>query len=435
MTTGVDHDVTTTVDREAFLRRAERVIPHGVSAGGRDVYRDVVVRAQGAYLWNADGRRYLDHLLSYGPIVIGHADARVNRAVAETAARVDLTWVGPQAGEVELAETIVRLVPSAEQVVFVNTGTDALQHALHVVRAATGRQRILKFHGHYHGWAGALGVGANFDVAPGQAPAPDAANSGGAAAGAGAHTHVVDWNDAAAVRAVFEAHGREIAAVFTEPYLHSYTNAAPAPGFLELLRDLTDTYGALLVFDEVKTGFRHHLGGYQAIAGVTPDLTALGKALGNGWTVAALAGRADLMGLLGTEVTLDGTAYANPYALAAARRTIELLEDGGIERLDRLGERLREGLRRAIADTGVTANVTGIGSAWIVNWRAAPPVTFRQAVDADFDRAEAFRVAMLDAGILLPPYVITDSRICLAYGEDDVDETVAAARRAFAAVA
>ncbi|WP_328473752.1 aminotransferase class III-fold pyridoxal phosphate-dependent enzyme [Actinoplanes sp. NBC_00393] len=418
-----------------LLDRAARVIPNGVSAGGRDVYRDVVVRAQGAYLWNAAGRRYLDHLLSYGPIVIGHADARVNEAVHTVAARVGLTWVGPQAGEVELAEKIVEVVPSAEKVAFLNTGTDALQHALHVARAATGRRQILKFHGHYHGWAGALGVGANFDVAPGQAPPPGAPNSGGAGRGVGDDTHVVEWNDAGAVRAVFEAYGRDLAAVFAEPYLHSYTNAAPAPGFLELLRDLADAHGTVLVFDEVKTGFRDHLGGYQAIAGVLPDLTALGKALGNGWTIAALCGRADLMDLLGSEVTMDGTYYANPYAVAAARRTVALLEDGGIARMNRLGERLRTGLAQAIIDTGVTANVTGIGSGWIVNWRAEPPVTFRQAVDADFGRAEAFRLAMLDAGILLPPYVITDNRICAAYTGDDVDETIAAARRAFAMVA
>jgi glutamate-1-semialdehyde 2,1-aminomutase len=428
-------DATPKVDRESLLARAGRVIPNGVSAAGRDIYRDTIVRAQGAYLWNADGRRYLDHLLSYGPIVIGHADPRVNAAVAETAARVDLNWVGPQAGEVELAEKIVQLVPSAEKVVFLNTGTDALQHALHVARAATGRQHIVKFHGHYHGWAGGLGVGANFDVAPGQTPPPDAPNSGGADSDVGVHTHVLDWNDVDGVRAAFAAYGHQIAAVFTEPYLHSYTNAAPAPGFLELLRELTDRSGAVLVFDEVKTGFRHHLGGYQAIAGVTPDLTALGKAMGNGWTIAALAGRADLMDLLGTEVTLDGTYYANPYAIAAARQTIELLENGGIAHLNQLGERLREGLRRAITDTGVIANVTGIGSAWIINWRPEPPVTFRQAVDADFARAEGFRLAMLDAGILLPPYVITDNRICVAYDSDDIDETVTAARRAFTTVA
>jgi glutamate-1-semialdehyde 2,1-aminomutase len=423
------------VDRAAILERAGRVIPGGASAGGRPDFHDVIVRAQGAHLWNADGKRYIDHLNSYGPIVIGHADPRVNDAVTRTAATVDLNWVGPQAGEVELAERIVQAMPSAEKVVFMNTGTDALQHALHVARAATGRTRIFKFHGHYHGWVGPLGVGANFDVVPGAAPAPHAPNSGGSEPGLADSVTVVDWNDVAATTAAFAAHGDEYAAVFVEPYLHSYTNAAPAPGFLELLRQLASRYGAILVFDEVKTGFRHHLGGYQAIAGVTPDLTAFGKALGNGYTIAGLAGRAELMDLLGTKVTIDGTYYANPYALAAGIATFDILHDGGVERLWQLGERLRTGLAEAIRDSGVTANVTGIGSGWIMNWRAQPPVTFREAVDADLERGELFRQAMLDAGILLPPYVITDCRISLAFSDDDIDETIEAARRAFRQVA
>jgi glutamate-1-semialdehyde 2,1-aminomutase len=167
-------------DVEAYLRRAERVIPQGASAGGRPLYRDVIRSARGAHLTNSKGKQYIDHLLSYGPIVLGHADPYVNDAVKRTIDRVDLNWVGPQAGEVELGERIVQLVPSAEKVVLLNTGTDALQHALHVARAATGRRRILKFHGHYHGWVGELGTGANFDVEPGHAPAPDAPNSGDA---------------------------------------------------------------------------------------------------------------------------------------------------------------------------------------------------------------------------------------------------------------
>ncbi len=418
-----------------LLDRAIRVLPGGASAGGRFDFADIVVRAQGAYLWNARGKRFIDHLNSYGPIVIGHADRRVNDAVMSTAAAVDLNWVGPQTGEVELAERIVDTMPSADKVVFMNTGTDALQHALHVARAVTGRSRVFKFHGHYHGWVGELGVGANFDVAPGAVPAPDAPNSGGGDPGAPGLVTVVDWNDADATRAAFEAAGEEFAAVFVEPYLHSYTNAAPAPGFLELLRDLTTKHGAVLVFDEVKTGFRHHIGGYQAIAGVTPDLTAFGKALGNGYTIAGLAGRADLMDLLGTEVTIDGTYYANPYGLAAGIATFDILRGGGVERLWQLGQRLRDGLEAAIHDTGVPASVTGVGSGWIVNWRPTPPVTFTEAVDADLERGERFRLAMLDAGILLPPYVITDCRVNLAFSDDDIDETVAAARRAFRLVA
>ncbi len=241
-----------TFDVAAYLRRAERVIPQGASAGGRPLSRDVITSARGAYLTSGSGKRYIDHLLSYGPIVLGHADPYVNDAVKRTIDRVDLNWVGPQTGEVELCERIVRLLPSAEKVVLLNTGTDALQHALHVARAATGRHRILKFHGHYHGWAGELGTGANFDVEPGRAPAPDAPNSGGAAPEAARAVLVVDWNDGAAVRAAFDEVGSEIAAVFTEPYLHSYTNAAPAPGFLEMLREVTVRYGAVLVFDEVR---------------------------------------------------------------------------------------------------------------------------------------------------------------------------------------
>lgn len=428
--TSTDSHLTNRPIAQALMERARAVIPGGASAGGRMDLDDVIERAEGPYLWSVDGKRYVDHLLSYGPIVLGHCDPRVNAAVARTVGRVDLNWVGPQAGEVELAERIVGLVPSAEKVSFMNTGTDALQHALHVVRAATGRQRIVKFHGHYHGWAGELGVGANFDVEPGHAPAPDAPNSGGADLAAADSVIVLDWNDAETVRAAFESAGTEIAAVFTEPYLHSYTNAAPAPGFLELLRELTERDGALLVFDEVKTGFRHHLGGYQAIAGVQPDLSAFGKAMGNGFTIAALAGRAELMDLLGTVVTIDGSYYANPYGIAASLATLDGLADGAIERMWELGDRLRDGLRGAIRDSGVVANVTGIGSGWIINWRAEPPVTFREAVDADFERGEAFRIAMHDAGILLPPYVITDARICAAFTEDDVDETVDAARRA-----
>ena len=421
--------------RESILARAGRVIPGGASAAGRRVYEDVIVRTQGAYLWNADGKRFIDYLLSYGPIVIGHSDPRVNDAVARTAATCDLHWVGPQAGEVELAEAIVELVPSAEQVAFVTSGTDALLHAVHVARAATGRRRLLKFHGHYHGWQDQLAVGANFDVSPGAAPSLDEPNAGGLHPGSLADVTVLEWNDVEALRATFADHGGELAAALCEPYLLSYGCVAPAPGFLEALRELSTKYGALLVFDEVKTGFRFHLGGYQAICGVTPDLTAFGKALGNGYTIAGLAGRADLMELLGSKVALDGTHYANPYAMAAGLATLEILRQGGIERLAELGLRLREGLSRAIADSGVTANVTGFGSGFMINWRAEPPQTFRQAIDADFDRAEAFRRAMLEAGILLPPFVITDSRLCLATSDADVDETIEAAAWAFKQVA
>jgi glutamate-1-semialdehyde 2,1-aminomutase len=294
---------------------------------------------------------------------------------------------------------------------------------------------LVKFHGSFVGWQDALAKGANFDVRPGEAPSTEDANSGGIHPGAIEDVTVLEWSDFDAVRETFAKLGHEIAAVICEPYILSYGVVAPAPGFLELLRELTAKHGALLVFDEVKTGFRFHLGGYQPVAGVTPDLTALGKALSNGYPLGALAGRADLMDMLGTRTALDGTHYANPYGLAAALTTIEILEDGGIERMAVLGERLREGLARAVSDTGVTANITGYGSGFMINWTAQPPVTFRDAASADFERAEAFRLEMLEAGILMPPFVITDARLCLATSEADIDETIEAARRAFRRVA
>ena len=427
--------MTTDAARATMLARAKRVIPGGASAAGRRVYDDVIVRTAGAYLWNSEGKRFIDYLLSYGPIVVGHSDPRVNAAVMHTAATNDLHWVGPQANEVELAETIVDLVPSAEKVAFVPSGSDALLHAVHVARAATGRHRLLKFHGSFVGWHDALAKGANFDVRPGEVPSPDDANAGGIHPRSIEDVTVLEWNDAEAVRAAFAAYGDQLAAVVCEPYILSYGCVPPAPGFLELLRQLTSKHGALLIFDEVKTGFRFHLGGYQVVAGVTPDLSAFGKALGNGYTIAALAGRADLMELLGTRTALDGTHYANPYALAAGLATIAILQDGGIERLAVLGKRLRDGLSRAVVDAGVKACITGYGSGFMINWLPDPPVTFRQAAMADFDRAEAFRLAMLEAGILMPPFVITDSRLCLATSEDDIDETIAAATRSFKQVA
>jgi glutamate-1-semialdehyde 2,1-aminomutase len=423
------------MDRASYLARARRVIPGGASAGGRRVFEDVIVRTAGAYLWNTDGKRFIDYLLSYGPIVVGHSDPRINQAVRSTAATNDLHWVGPQAGEVELAEQIVELVPSAEQVAFVTSGSDALLHAVHVAREATGRRKLLKFHGSFVGWQDPLAKGANFDVRPDAVPGPDDPNAGGIHPGTIADVIVVEWSDAAGVRAAFAAAGEQIAAVVCEPYLLSYGCVAPAPGFLELLRELTAAHGALLVFDEVKTGFRMHLGGYQAVAGVTPDLTALGKALSNGYPLGALAGRAELMELLGTRTSLDGTHYANPYALAAGLATIPILRDGGMAYMERLGEQLREGLARAARDAGVAVTITGFASAFMVNWLPEPPVTFRQAAQADFARAEAFRLAMLDAGILMPPFVITDARLCVATSPDDVEETVAAAARAFQLVA
>ena len=423
------------LDPQVHLDRAARVLPGGASAAGRRVFPELIVSTEGAYLWNAQGKRYIDYLLDYGPIVVGHSDPRVNAAAMVTASMCDLNWVGAHPVEVDLAETIVRLVPSAEKVAFVTSGSDALLHAVHVARRFTGRRIILKFHGSFVGWQDALAKGANFDIQPGHVPGPGDANAGGISQSAMAELLVVDWNDFGAVRTAFEEAGADIAAIVCEPYILSYGCVAPAPGFLAFLREITSRHDALLIFDEVKTGFRLHLGGWQTVEGVFPDLTALGKSRANGYTTAALAGRTDLMDMLGVDVSLDGTHYANPYALAAARETLRILEDGGMPRLGQLGEQMREGLTRAARDARVKVSITGFGSSFMVNWLETPPVTFRDAAMADFERAEAFRQHLLADGILMPPFVITDSRLCMATADDDIVETVEKAARAFRAVA
>jgi glutamate-1-semialdehyde 2,1-aminomutase len=425
--------------RDSILERAARVIPNGVSSAGRAEPREVIVRAQGAYLWNTEGRRYIDYLNSWGAIVIGHADRRVNEAVARSMRETDLMWVGPQRGEVELAEAIASVMPSAEKVAFFPTGTDSALHAAHLARLATGRRRLLMFHGSYNGWVDPIAIGSRFDYGD-TAPAPDELNSGGLDPAAASDAIVVDWNDSQAVRAAFERHGDEIAAVITEPYIHTFGAVPPAPGFLETLRDITSRHGAVLVFDEVKTGFRAHLGGYQAIAAVTPDLTTFGKAVANGWTLAGLAGKAELMDLLGEggpdSADSNGTMNAQPYALAAGLATFEILRDGGIERLYELGERMRSGLNQAISSSGIEAVVSGFGSEWALYFRSEVPRNYREAAhDHDHESGEAYLAAMLERGVLEPPFVLGDRRLNLATTEADIDETVEAAASAFEAIA
>lgn len=425
--------------RDAILARAAAVIPNGVSSGGRAKFSDVTVRAQGAYVWNADGKRFIDYLLAYGPIVVGHCDPRVNEAVAQAVATCDLTYVGPQPGEVELAEQICAVMPSADKVVFCTSGTDASLHAVHLARAATGRVRLLKFHGSYHGWHDQLAVGSRFRFGTrgmGNLSEPD---SLGLHPGSVADVTVVEWNDAEGLKEAFAEQGSELAAAFAEPYVHSYGCVAPAPGFLEELRALCTRHGVVLVFDEVKTGFRHGLGGYQAVCGVTPDLTFFGKALGNGYAVAGVAGVSAVMDLLGsasdTTAAIEGTYNASPYAMAAGLATLGILGEGGIERLYALGERLRAGLAEAIAGARVEACVAGWGSEWAVYFRPEPPRNYREVLDSDTERAEAFRLALVEAGILEPPFTLSDRRLCLATSEADIDETVEAAARALRQIA
>lgn len=408
--------------------RARAVVPRGVSSGHRVGWDQVFVRTAGAYVWDREGRQYTDYLNAWGPIVLGHSDRRVNQAVFDAVNTCDLTGVGPQLGEAELAEKICQVMPSAEKVAFCTSGTDAAMHAVHVARASTGRLKILKFHGCYHGWSDHVAVGSSRKDLTATS-ALNTPNGGGLHPAVVADVVVVEWNDFAGLQTAFDEHGNELAAAFTEGYVHSFGCVAAAPGFLEMLRDLCTSHDVVMVMDEVKTGFRAAIGGYQSICGVTPDLTVFGKAVANGYSLAGLAGSNAAMGHLGayskSEATIDGTYNASPYALAAGLKTLEIMEsDDVFNKLHSLGDRMRTGIAAAIADSKAEAVVTGLGSEWCVYFRETAPGNFREAMESDQDRYSRYHSSLLDQGVLEPAFSTGDRRLNAATTEEDVDRTI-----------
>jgi glutamate-1-semialdehyde 2,1-aminomutase len=425
------------LDQAAYWKRAQSVIPRGASSGHRVGWDQVINRTSGSHVWDGTGKRYVDYLLAWGPIVLGHCDPRVNEAVAKAMSTCDLTGIGPQFGEVEVAEIICRVMPSAERVAFCTSGTDATMHAVHLARAATGRRKIVKFHGSYHGWSDVVAVGsARADSTP--TTPMGTPNGGGLHPDSIADVIMVEWNDDIAVKQAFADHGHEIAAVFCEPYVHSFGCVPAKEGFLEMLRATCDAHSSVLVFDEVKTGFRSAIGGYQSICGVTPDLTAFGKAVANGFALAGLAGSEVLMGHLGAytgdRATIDGTYNAAPYALAAARKTLEIMQTEDVfERLYLRGEQVRTGLREAAAEAGAQVSIVGLGSEWAVYFQPTAPTNFREALRSDTAAYARFHEVMVDGGIIQPAFPNGDRRLCAATSQEDVDLTIEVARRAFAA--
>lgn len=420
-------------------QEAQQVIPRGASSGHRLGWKQVFVRSQGAYLWDSEGDQYLDFLNAWGPIILGHSHAGVNEAVYRAVSTCDLTGVGPQLGEIELAERVCELMPSAEKVAFCTSGTDAAMHAAHVARATTGRLKVLKFHGSYHGWSDHVAVGGSRADLTADSPL-DTVNSAGLHPAVTGDVVVVEWNDAAGLQTAFDRYGSELAAAYAEGYIHSFGCVAPEPGFLELLRELCTKHGVLFVLDEVKTGFRAALGGIQSVNGVVPDLTVFGKAIANGYSLAGLAGRNEFMGHLGAykheDATIDGTYNASPYALAAGNATLAIMqEEDTISRIYALGERLRAGYTAAIADTGAEAVVTGLGSEWCVYFRKEAPKNFRDTMDVDTARYAAYQASLLSQGVLETTAPTGDRRLNASTTEADIDRAIEAAHQAFAAAA
>jgi glutamate-1-semialdehyde 2,1-aminomutase len=418
---------------EQLFARAKAVIPGGVSSparafkavGGSPLF---VARAEGARFWDEDGRAFIDYVGSWGPMILGHAQPAVIEAVRAAASR-GTSYGAPCAAEVELAERIVKLMPAVEKVRFVSSGTEATMSALRVARGFTGRRKILKFDGCYHGHADSLLVAAGSGVATLGIP-----GSPGVPEGTVADTLVAPFNDVPALEAAFREHGHDLAAVIVEPVCGNMGTVAPHAGYLEALREITRRSGCVLIFDEVMTGFRLALGGAQQLYGVRPDMTCLGKIMGGGLPAAAYGGRADIMAIVAPDgpVYQAGTLSGNPLAMAAGAKVLELLAQPGVyATLEARSARLEDGLKRAARDAGTTVTVNRVGSMITVFFCAGPVTDYTTAKQSDTKRFARFFHAMLARGVYLPPAQFEAAFVSLAHGEAEIDETLAAAAAAF----
>jgi len=417
----------------ALFEEARRLSPGGVNSpvrsfravGGEPLF---IARAQGARIWDEDGREYLDYVGSWGPMLLGHAHPAVTAAIAAQAP-LGTSFGAPSRLEVEMAATLVRLVPSLEMVRMVNSGTEATMAAVRVARAATRREKIVKFAGCYHGHADCFLIQAGSGAATFGIP-----DSPGVTEAAARDTLVARFNDLDDVAARFREHPGKIAAVIVEPVVGNMGVVAPRPGFLEGLRRACDEAGALLLFDEVMTGFRLGLGGAQQRYGVRPDLTTLGKIIGGGLPVGAYGGRRDLMSLVAPAgpVYQAGTLSGNPLAMAAGLATLRAIEaDAALyERIESLAAALEQGLADAIESGGHACHVARAGSMWTLFMTPDAVADWDAAARCDTKRYGRFFHALLARGIALAPAQFEACFVSAAHGEADVAATVKACREA-----
>jgi len=412
------------------LRRAEVLMPGGVSSpvrafkavGGRPPF---IASGSGSTIRDIDGNSFLDYVMSWGPLILGHAHPKVLEAVAE-ALRDGSSFGAPTVREIDLAERIAAAMPAVEQVRFVNSGTEAAMSAVRLARAATGRSGVIKFEGCYHGHVDALLVAAGSGATTFGSP-----SSPGITDDATRHTHLVGFNDLEGVRAACEARAGEIAAIIVEPVAGNMGCVPPQEGFLEGLRDLADSRGVLLIFDEVMTGFRVARGGAAERYGVRPDLVTLGKIIGGGLPVGAYGGRRDLMQQVSPvgPVYQAGTLSGNPLAMAAGIATLETIaEPGTYETLEERSARLEAGLAEAAAGAGAGARVQRVGSMLSLFFSEEAVTDYAAARRCDCAAFGRFHQGMLRRGIYLPPSQFEAWFVSLAHGEEDIDRTVEAAR-------
>lgn len=417
---------------KSIYQRAQAVIPGGVNSpvrACRSVGADplFIVRGEGGRVIDADGKSYLDLIGSWGPLIVGHAHPEVLTAM-ERAMRAGTTFGAPTELEVIFAETLRRIVPSMEKIRAVSSGTECTMSALRLARGFTGRSKIVKADGGYHGHADCLLVAAGSGAATLGIP-----GSAGVPAGAAADTVVVPYNDLPAVERAFAQHPGDIAAIIIEPVAGNMGLVVPAPGYLQGLRQLTEQHGAVLIFDEVMTGLRVAYGGAQALYGIKPDLTCMGKIIGGGLPAAAFGGRAEIMDKLAPlgPVYQAGTLSGNPLAMAAGLATMEILgRPGTYERLEQLSARLGQGLLAAANASGLPACLNRVGSMLTLFFSPGPVTDYASAKTANTDTFARFFRGMRARGVFLPPSQYEAMFVSLAHGEADIDAVIAAAHEA-----
>lgn len=416
----------------ALYARGGIVTPGGVNTARRKIDPPLCfARGDGAYLEDVDGNRYIDYHAAYGPIILGHASQPVSEAVSEAIQKTVLFGVGTTELEVEVAETLVSNIPFVDQVLFCVTGSESTYHAIRLSRGVTGRQKIIKFQGHYHGGHDYVLLNT---ISPAERIGKRDPGSQGMLDAAVDATLVCRYNDLADVERTLIENEGEVAAIIVEPIAHNSPSIHPHDGFLQGLRDLCDKHGALLIFDEVITGIRHNLGGYQAICGVRPDLTCMGKAVANGFPLAFVGGRADLMAQYSTtatgKVAFAGTYNGGAVGLAAAKATLAELADGAAyEHIFALGDRMRTGLREISDRVGVPTIVSGYGSLYIMLFMEGELNSFDDVPRNNTELFVAYRKELVRNGIFEMPENIGRSHISVAHTADDIDYTLEVSER------
>ena len=419
----------------SLFTNAQRVIAGGVNSpvrafagvGGEPVF---FKSDNGAWLEAEDGKKFIDYIGSWGPMILGHGHPSVIEAVTEAAKR-GLSFGAPCVLETRMAEKICTLMPSIERVRMVSSGTEATMSAIRLARGHTGRDKIIKFEGCYHGHSDSLLIKAGSGALTLGVP-----SSPGVPAGLAEHTITLPYNDIDAVHTAFAELGHEIACVIVEPIAGNMNMVPPVPGFLESLHDACTEAGALLVFDEVMTGFRVAKGGAQAVFGIEPDLTTLGKIVGGGMPAAAFGGRADIMASIAPDgpVYQAGTLSGNPVAMAAGLATLDQIDKPGFyESLSASTQRLTDGLAAAAADTGISVSTENLGGMFgLVFTNDGPVRSFAQVAAANVERFRQFFHGMLDQGVYLAPSAFEAGFVSAAHSDDDIEATIAAARKVYA---